>query len=45
MIERFAQLGTVGAPRRATPAALDAHLKAEVGKWKPIIAAAGVYAD
>ena len=46
VIERFAQLGTVPVPLdQATPAALDQHLKAEIGKWKPIIEAAGTYAD
>ena len=46
MIERFAQLGTVPvSPERATPAALDQQLQAEIAKWKPIIEAAGVYAD
>ncbi|MFO1068735.1 MAG: tripartite tricarboxylate transporter substrate-binding protein [Geminicoccaceae bacterium] len=46
VIERFAALGTepVGADS-ATPAALDAHLKAEIARWKPVIEAAGVYAD
>jgi tripartite-type tricarboxylate transporter receptor subunit TctC len=46
VIERFADLGTVPVSQdRATPAALDAQLQAELGKWKPIIEAAGVYAD
>lgn len=46
VIERFADLGTEPVPQeQATPAALDAHLKAEIAKWKPIIEAAGVYAD
>ena len=46
VIERFADLGTQPvAAERATPAALDAQLKAEIGKWQPIIEAAGVYAD
>ena len=46
VIERFAQLGTVPVPLdQATPAALDQHLKVEIGKWKPIIEAAGTYAD
>lgn len=46
VVERFAQLGTVPVPlAEATPAALDAHLKAEVDKWRPIIQAAGTYAD
>lgn len=46
VVERFADLGTEPvAQDRATPAALDTHLKAEIAKWKPIIEAAGVYAD
>jgi tripartite-type tricarboxylate transporter receptor subunit TctC len=46
VIERFADLGTVPvAQDRATPAALDEHLQAEIAKWRPIIQAAGVYAD
>jgi tripartite-type tricarboxylate transporter receptor subunit TctC len=46
VVERFAQLGTTPvAPDQATPAALDQHLAAEIGKWKPIIQAAGAYAD
>ena len=46
VIERFAQLGTVPvAAEEATPAALDQHLAAEIERWKPIIEAAGVYAD
>jgi putative tricarboxylic transport membrane protein len=44
--ERFADLGTEPvAPERATPAALEQHLQAEIVKWKPVIQAAGVYAD
>jgi tripartite-type tricarboxylate transporter receptor subunit TctC len=46
VIERFAQLGTAPvAVEEATPAALDQHLAAEIERWKPIIQAAGVYAD
>jgi tripartite-type tricarboxylate transporter receptor subunit TctC len=46
VVERFAQLGTAPvAPDQATPAALDQHLAAEIGRWKPIIQAAGAYAD
>ena len=30
---------------KATPAALRAHLKAEIEKWGPLIKKAGVYAD
>ncbi len=44
--QRFAELGTepVSADR-ATPAALQAHLKSEIALWGPIIKKAGVYAD
>jgi tripartite-type tricarboxylate transporter receptor subunit TctC len=46
VVERFAELGTTPvAPDQATPAALDQHLAAEIGRWKPVIQAAGVYAD
>ncbi len=46
VIERFADLGTVPvAQDQATPAALDAKLQGELARWKPIIEAAGVYAD
>ena len=46
VVERFADLGTEPvAQDRATPAALDQHLQAEIAKWRPIIEAAGVYAD
>lgn len=46
VIERFAELGTEPvSDDRATPAALDAYLAAEIDRWKPIIDAAGVYAD
>jgi len=44
--KRFADLGAAAYPAdRATPAALQAHLKAEIEKWAPIIKKAGVYAD
>ncbi len=43
---RFADLGTEPEPMdRATPAALNAYLKAEIDRWAPVIKAAGVYAD
>ena len=46
VVERFADLGTVPVPpEQATPAAMDQLLAAEIVKWKPIIEAAGVYAD
>jgi tripartite-type tricarboxylate transporter receptor subunit TctC len=44
--KRFADLGAQAYPMdKATPAALAAHLKAEIAKWGPIIKKAGVYAD
>jgi tripartite-type tricarboxylate transporter receptor subunit TctC len=44
--KRFAELGATAFPAdKATPAALGAHLKAEIAKWGPIIKKAGVYAD
>jgi tripartite-type tricarboxylate transporter receptor subunit TctC len=46
VIAKFNELGAVtyGAEKQ-TPAALEAHLKAEIAKWAPIIKKAGVYAD
>ena len=44
--KRFADLGaSTYAPDKATPAALQAHLKAEIEKWAPLIKKAGQYAD
>ena len=44
--KRFADLGAETMPLdKATPAALQAHLKAEIDKWGPLIKKAGVYAD
>ena len=44
--QRFAELGTEPvAENREAPAALHAHLKAEIDRWSPIIKKAGVYAD
>ena len=44
--KRFADLGAEAMPLdKANPAALAAHLKAEIAKWGPIIKKAGVYAD
>ena len=44
--QKFADLGAVtyGVDKQ-NPAALQAHLKAEIDKWGPIIKKAGVYAD
>ena len=44
--KRFADLGAVTFPKdKQTPAALQAHLKAEIEKWAPLIKKAGQYAD
>jgi tripartite-type tricarboxylate transporter receptor subunit TctC len=44
--KRFTDLGAeTFPPEKATPAALQAHLKAEIAKWSPLIKKAGVYAD
>ncbi|WP_143530325.1 tripartite tricarboxylate transporter substrate-binding protein [Rhizobium sp. RU36D] len=43
---RFAELGTAPSPEAdATPAALKAKLESEIARWKPVIEAAGQYAD
>ncbi len=44
--QKFAELGAVsfGADKQ-TPQALQAHLKAEIEKWAPVIRKAGVYVD
>jgi tripartite-type tricarboxylate transporter receptor subunit TctC len=44
--KRFADLGATTYPAdKATPAALQQHLKSEIDKWSPLIKKAGVYAD
>lgn len=46
VIASFADLGTEPVPQdQATGKALQAKLKAEIEKWRPLIQAAGVYAD
>ncbi len=46
LIKNLAMLGTEPvSAKEATPAALQAHLKAEIVKWAPLIKAAGIYAD
>ncbi len=46
VVERFASLGTVPVTQEeATPAALEAKLKSEIARWKPVIESAGEYAD
>ena len=44
--QRFTDLGAVTFPAdKQNPAALEAHLKAEIAKWAPLIKKAGQYAD
>ncbi len=44
--ERMGELGTAPSPAEdATPAALEARLTEEIDRWRPVIEAAGVYAD
>jgi len=44
--QRFTDLGALTyGPEKQTPAALEAHLKAEIAKWAPLIKKAGQYAD
>ncbi len=46
VVARFAELGTEPSPQDdATPAALKARLETEIVRWKPVIEAAGQYAD
>lgn len=46
VMARFAELGTKPSSEAdATPAALKAKLESEIARWKPIIEAAGQYAD
>jgi len=46
VIDRFAELGTAPvAAGEATPYALKAKLEGEITRWKPVIDAAGEYAD
>jgi tripartite-type tricarboxylate transporter receptor subunit TctC len=46
VVTQFAALGTVPSPEAdATPAALKAKLESEIARWKPVIEAAGEFAD
>jgi tripartite-type tricarboxylate transporter receptor subunit TctC len=46
VISRFADLGTKPVPAdESTPAALEQELKSQIELWRPMIQAAGVYAD
>lgn len=46
VIKAMSELGTAPVPAdQATPAALQDKLTSEIARWKPVIEAAGVYAD
>jgi len=46
VVARFAELGTAPSPDSdGTPAALKTKLETEIARWKPVIEAAGQYAD
>lgn len=46
VVARFAELGTApSTDAEATPAALKAKLESEIARWKPVIEAAGQFAD
>ncbi len=46
VVARFAELGTAPSPQEdATPAALKEKVESEITRWKPVIEAAGQYAD
>jgi putative tricarboxylic transport membrane protein len=46
VVQRFAELGTAPvAPEAVTPQALQEKLLSEIDRWKPVIEAAGVYAE
>ncbi|MBC7311046.1 MAG: tripartite tricarboxylate transporter substrate binding protein BugD [Rhizobium sp.] len=46
VVARFTELGTAPSPEAdATPAALKAKLEGEIARWKPVIEAAGQFAD
>lgn len=46
VVSKLKGLGAIPAtPDRASPAELQAHVKAEIERWAPVINAAGVYAE
>jgi tripartite-type tricarboxylate transporter receptor subunit TctC len=46
VMQRFAELGTAPVPpEAATPQALQEKVLSEIDRWKPVIEAAGVYAE
>jgi tripartite-type tricarboxylate transporter receptor subunit TctC len=45
LIKRFSDIATIPTPDKANPKALADTLKSEVDRWRPLIQAAGQYAD
>ena len=45
LIKRFADIATDPTPEKATPEALRKTLRSEIDRWRPMIKAAGQYAD
>jgi tripartite-type tricarboxylate transporter receptor subunit TctC len=45
LVKRFTDIATDPTPDKATPRALQQTLKSEIDRWRPLITAAGQYAD
>ena len=45
LARRFIDISTVPTPEKATPHALAQTLKGDIGRWRPLIQAAGQFAD
>jgi tripartite-type tricarboxylate transporter receptor subunit TctC len=45
LVQRFSEIATVSTPDKASPEALAMTLKSEIERWRPLITAAGQYAD
>jgi len=46
VVSKLEGLGAIpAAPERVNPGPLQAHVKAEIDRWAPVIKAAGVYAE
>jgi tripartite-type tricarboxylate transporter receptor subunit TctC len=45
LARRFTDISTVPTPEKATPHALEQTLKGDIGRWRPLIQAAGQFAD
>lgn len=45
LVKRFEDISTIPTPEKATPDLLSQTLKSEIERWRPLIRAAGQYAD